>query len=122
MTTIRSSSSGCIGRARAPRTASATAKQTGLENLPFRDFHHNQVWLQLSLITQDLTAWTQHLALTGELATCEPKTVRYRLLHTAARLAFHARRATLRLQRGWPWATELAAAFARLAALPPPAG
>jgi hypothetical protein len=96
-------------------------KQTGLENLPFRDFDLNQVWLELSLIAQDLIAWTQLLALDGELATCEPKTLRYRLLHTAARLAFHARKATLRLQRSWPWANALAAAFARLAALPPPA-
>ena len=98
-----------------------TGKQTGLENLPFREFDHNAVWLELSLIAQDLIAWTQLLALDGELAVCEPKTLRYRLLHTAARLAFHARRATLRLQRSWPWATALATAFARLAALPPPA-
>jgi hypothetical protein len=97
------------------------AKQTGLENLPFRDFDHNAVWLEISLIAQDLIAWTQHLALDDELAVCEPKTLRYRLLHTAARLAFHARRATLRLARSWPWADALAAAFARLAALPPPA-
>jgi hypothetical protein len=97
------------------------AKQTGLENLPFRDFDHNAVWLELSLIAQDLIAWTQVLALDGELAVCEPKTLRYRLLHTAARLAFHARRATLRLQRTWPWANALATAFARLHALPPPA-
>jgi hypothetical protein len=97
------------------------AKQTGLENLPFRDFDHNAVWLELSLIAQDLIAWTQRLALTGDHARCEPKTLRYRLLHVAGRLAFHARRATLRLQRTWPWARELAAAFARLAALPAPA-
>jgi len=98
------------------------AKQTGLENLPFRDFDLNAVWLELSLIAQDLIAWTQALALDGELSTCEPKTLRYRLLHTAGRLAFHARRATLRLQRNWPWAPELAAAFGRLRALPLPAG
>jgi hypothetical protein len=97
------------------------AKQTGLQNLPFRDFDHNAVWLEISLIAQDLIAWTQHLALTDELAACEPKTLRYRLLHTAARLALHARQATLRLQRTWPWAPTLAAAFTRLAALPPPA-
>jgi hypothetical protein len=97
------------------------AKQTGLENLPFRDFDHNAVWLELSLIAQDLIAWTQGLTLDGQLAVCEPKTLRYRLLHTAGRLVFHARRATLRLQRSWPWACELARAFDRLAALPPPA-
>jgi hypothetical protein len=98
------------------------AKQTGLQNFPFQAFDHNAVWLELSLIAQDLLAWTQQLALDGELAACEPKTLRYRLLHTAARLVFHARRATLRLPRSWPWANALAAAFARLTALPPPAG
>jgi hypothetical protein len=97
------------------------AKQTGLDNLPFREFTLNAVWLELSLIAQDLSVWTQSLCLVGELATCEPKTLRYRLLHTAGRLAFHARRATLRFPATWPWAGQLAAAFSRLQALPPPA-
>jgi hypothetical protein len=109
------------GRANAEDRVRA-AKQTGLDNLPFREFALNAVWLELSLIAQDLSVWTQALCLDGELATCEPKTLRYRLLHTAGRLAFHARRATLRLQASWPWASQLAAAFARLHALPPPAG
>jgi len=98
------------------------AKQTGLENLPFREFALNAVWLELSLIAQDLIAWTQRLCLTGELAICEPKALRYRLLHTAGRLSFHARRAVLRLPANWPWADQLAAAFARLRQLPSPAG
>jgi hypothetical protein len=93
-------------------------KDTGLRNLPFRDFEHNRVWLELVALAHDLIAWTQRLLLVGELARCEPKRLRYRLLHVAARLAFHARSATLRLQRSWPWAGELAAAFARLNALP----
>jgi hypothetical protein len=109
------------GRANAEDRVRA-AKQTGLENLPFREFALNAVWLELSLIAQDLSVWTQALCLDGELASCEPKTLRYRLLHTAGRLAFHARQATLRLQANWPWASQLAAAFARLHALPPPAG
>jgi hypothetical protein len=95
-------------------------KQTGLQNLPFRDFEHNRVWLKLVLLAHDLIAWTQTLLLTGELARCEPKRLRYRLLHTAARLAISARTARLRLQATWPWARELAAAFARLRALPAP--
>jgi len=64
--------------------------------------------------------WTQALCLEGELAICEPKTLRYLPLHTAGRLAFHARRAILRLPASWPWASELAAAFARLQALSHP--
>jgi len=93
-------------------------KDTGLENLPFRDFEHNRVWLEIVGLAHDLIAWTQRLLLTGELAKAEPKRLRYRLLHVAARLAFHARGARLRLQASWPWAHELAAAFARLKALP----
>jgi len=80
----------------------------------------NAVWLELSLIAQDLLAWTTALALDGELAGCEPKRLRYRLLHLAGRLAFHARHAILHLDRNWPWAQQLATAFRRLAALPPP--
>ncbi len=93
-------------------------KDTGLRNLPFHDFNHNQVWLALVRIAHDLITWTQRLLLTGDLAKAEPKRLRYRLLHVAARLAFHARTATLRIQGSWPWARELAAAFQRLQALP----
>ena len=96
-------------------------KDTGMRNLPFRDFEHNRVWLELVRLAHDLIVWTQRLLLTGELARCEPKRLRYRLLHVAARLAFHARTATLRLQATWRWAGELAVAFARLKALPAPA-
>jgi hypothetical protein len=82
----------------------------------------NQVWLELVLIAHDLIAWTKALLLSGELAKAEPKRLRYRLLHVAARLAFSGRRAKLRLAADWPWATDLAGAFARLKALPVPAG
>ena len=95
-------------------------KNTGLRNLPFRDFDHNQVWLLIVGLAHDLIAWTQRLLLTGELATAEPKRLRYRLLHIAARLSFHARTATLRLPASWPWAEQLAAAFERLKTLPAP--
>ena len=93
-------------------------KDTGLRNLPFRTFSHNEIWLQLVLIAHDLITWTQRLLLTGELARCEPKRLRYRLLHVAARLAISGRKARLRLQATWPWARDLAAAFQRLSALP----
>jgi hypothetical protein len=95
-----------------------TAKATGLGNLPFDLLRRNAVWLELVLAAQDLTVWAQALLLDGELATAEPKTLRYRLWHTAARIVRHARRAILRLQASWPWAVELARAFTRLRALP----
>ena len=43
-------------------------KDTGMRNMPFRDFEHNRVWLQLVRIAHDLIAWTQRLLLSGELA------------------------------------------------------
>ena len=96
-------------------------KDTGLRNPPFRDFEHNRVWLEIARLAHDLIAWTQRLLLTGELASAEPKRLRYRLLHVAARLTVHARAATLRIQATWRWATDLVAAFNRLKALPAPA-
>jgi Transposase DDE domain group 1 len=97
-------------------------KDTGLAKLPFKDFQMNQVWLELVQIAHDLLAWTKTLLLQSALAKAEPKQLRYRLLHAAGRLAFHGRRAHLRLQHDWPWAGELAAAFAKLKALPAPTG
>jgi hypothetical protein len=93
-------------------------KATGLRNLPFDLWRRNQVWLELVLAAQDLTCWTQALLLDGDLKVAEPKTLRYRLLHVAARVVRHARRVIVRLQRSWPWAAALAAAFARLRTLP----
>jgi hypothetical protein len=79
----------------------------------------NQAWLQLALTGIDLLAWTQLLLLHGDLATAEPKKLRYRLLHVVARTA---RTTRLRIAEQWPWAFDLATAFRRLAALPRPAG
>jgi hypothetical protein len=94
------------------------AKATGLRNLPFDLLRRNQVWLELVLAAQDLTCWAQTLLLDGDLKVAEPKTLRYRLWHVAGRVVRHARRLIVRLQRTWPWAAALAAAFSRLRALP----
>lgn len=96
------------------------AKDTGLRNLPFRDFAPNAAWLELVLVAQDLTSWAQALLLDGDLARCEPKRLRYRLLHVAGRITRSGRRTRLHLPEGWPWAGALVAAFSRLRALPAP--
>jgi hypothetical protein len=97
-------------------------KDTGLAKFPFKEFALNEVWLEIVMLAHDLIIWTQALALDGELAKAEPKRLRYRLLHVAARLAFSGRRAKLHLQDTWPWVTELKAAFERLEALPAASG
>ncbi|MER6327716.1 IS1380 family transposase, partial [Streptomyces coelicoflavus] len=95
-------------------------KDTGFGRFPSRVFAINAAWLQLALTAIDLLAWTQLLLLDGDLAAAEPKKLRYRLLHVAARLTRTARQTRLRIAENWPWATDLSTAFARLAALPQP--
>ena len=83
----------------------------------------NAVWLELALIAAELLALTQSMLLTGEpdLARAEPKTLRYRLLHIAARITRGQRKVFLRLAEHWPWALALAKAFTRLRLIPLPA-
>lgn len=93
-------------------------KQTGLRNFPFRAFAANQVWLELVLTAQDLLAHFQRLCLRGEAQLWEPKRLRYRVLHVAARIVRSGRRWILRLQHRWRWTPILYDAFRRLRALP----
>jgi hypothetical protein len=100
-----------------------TGRDTGLGRLPSRSFAINAAWLTATMIAVDLFAFAQTMLLHGtNLARAEPKALRYRLLHVAARLTRGQRRLRLRIDRNWPWATQLAAAFARLTALPVPTG
>jgi hypothetical protein len=93
---------------------------TGAGRFPSRSFALNAVWLELALTAADLLAWTQSIVLGGDLAACEPKALRYRLLHVAARLTHGQRRLFLRIAENWPWARQLAAAFHALRAIPAP--
>ena len=93
-------------------------KQTGMGRFPSREFAINQVWLQLALTAADLIAWTQTILLDGALAKAETKKLRYQLLHTAARIVRGQRKVRIKIDTSWPWADQLAAAFARLAADP----
>lgn len=94
---------------------------TGLGRFLSRSFAVNTAWLTATMIAVDLLAVAQTLLLHDtSLARAEPKTLRYRLLHVAARLTLGGRRRWLRIDWHWPWAHQLTAAFARLAALPVP--
>lgn len=95
---------------------------TGFGRFPSRYFLVNAAWLELSLAAIGLLAWTRVLLLDGDLATAEPRSWRYRVLHVAARITRGGRRLRLRISATWPWRHELTAAFHRLSALPRPAG
>jgi len=94
-------------------------KASGLRNMPFHGFSKNEAWLQLVLMGCDLVAWTRMLLLHGtDMATAEPKMLRYRLFHVAGRVLTGSGQLKLRLQRGWAWGSAIIGAFARLRALP----
>ncbi|WP_034263549.1 IS1380 family transposase [Actinospica robiniae] len=97
-----------------------TGKDSGFGRFPSREYAINQAWLELALTGIDLTCWMRMLLLDGALARAEPKKIRYRLLHVAARITRSARRTRLRIAEHWPWAKQLTEAFDRLAALPRP--
>jgi hypothetical protein len=98
-------------------------QDAGAGRLPSRTFAVNAVWLELALTAADLLAFTQTILLPDQpgLARAEWKTIRYRLLHTAARITRGARQTWLRLAEGWPWALALAHAFTTLRRIPLPA-
>jgi Transposase DDE domain group 1 len=104
------------GRGRAEKLI-CNAKDTGLANLPSADLAINSAWLTMALVAHDLLVWTQLICLEGELATAEPKRLRYCLLHTAAQISRSGRQVHLRLAAGWPWVENLVTGFSKLRSL-----
>jgi len=98
-----------------------TGKQTGLGHLPSSAIEINRAWCLAAGIACDLLCWLRLLCLDGPLARAEPKTLRYRLLHTAARIIHGQRKRKIRIPATWPWAQQLAACLLTALALPPPA-
>lgn len=94
------------------------AKACGLANLPFDCVVNNTIWCRLVTIAVNLLAWAKTLTLTGPMRRATPKTIRYRLLHTAGRLSTNGRR--LDLDQQWPWTHTITAALDRLRTLFPP--
>ena len=59
-----------------------TGNQTGLGHLTSTSIEINRAWCLAATIACDLLCWLRLLCLDGPLARAEPKTLRYRLLHT----------------------------------------
>jgi hypothetical protein len=94
-----------------------TGKDTGIGKFPSHQLALNRAWFTAALTAATLLAWLRHLALDGDLAKAEPKTLRYRILHAAARLARSGRRRRLKISATWPWASAIITAWARISAL-----
>ena len=73
---------------------------------------------QLVIRRAALLSWLRLIALDGELARAEPKTLRYRVLHAAGKLVRGGRRRRLKIPAAWPWAQDIATAWAWITALP----
>ena len=97
-----------------------TGKDTGLGHFPSHDYGLNKAWLDAAMIACILLSWLKFLALDGDLARAEPKTLRYRVLHAAARLVRGGRRRTLKIAATWPWAETITTAWQRVQAIPHP--
>jgi hypothetical protein len=97
-----------------------TGKATGLGHLPSTSIEINRAWCLAATIACDLLCWLRLLCLQGPLAKAEPKTLRYRLLHTAARIVHGQRKRKIRIPETWPWAQQLATCLLAALALPPP--
>jgi hypothetical protein len=95
-------------------------KDTGLGHLPSNDMQVNAAWLTASMIACTLLAWLRLLALDGDLARAEPKTLRYRILHAAGRLVRGGRRKSLKIAATWPWANAIVTAWQNIQAIPHP--
>lgn len=86
-------------------------KTSGLERLPFTDLDANRAWLALVCFAADLVRWFQLLCLTGALVNAEPKTLRWQLWHTPARVVRHARQTIVRILDDWPTREQLLRAY-----------
>ena len=87
-------------------------KACGAANLPFTDVVANQAWLLAAMSAVDVLSWVRAIGCVGQLKRATPKTVRYRLLHVAARISATGR--VLHLDTGWPWTQHILAALKRI--------
>ena len=94
-------------------------KTTGLDHLPSKSLEINQAWCVAATIAADLLSWLRLLCLDPALTHAEPKTLRYRILHTAVRIVRGQRKRKIKIPETWPWAHELHAAFLAAFALSP---
>ncbi len=89
-------------------------KDSAANRFPFCDFDANAAWLAVVCMADTLVRWFQQLCLTGPLAAAEPKTLRWSLWHTPARIVHRSRRQIVRILDNWPTATIALDAYQRL--------
>ena len=86
-------------------------KDSGASRFPFTDLDANRAWLDLVCFADALVRWFQLLCLPGRYTAAEPKTMRWAIWHTPARIVRHARQHVVRILDGWPTTGEILAAY-----------
>lgn len=85
----------------------------GMCHFPSGNFSANGAWLVLATLAHNLLRWTNRLGL-DQPGPLVAKTFRRHYLSIPGRITHSARRHSLHLPTGWPWATQWADALARL--------
>ena len=90
----------------------------GLRHCPSGKFNANAAWLAAATLAHNLLRWVAQLGLGTHEELVVAKTLRRTLLALPGRLTRSARRWTLHLPAGWPWAPWFELALARLRCIP----
>src|SRR5829696_6273047 len=86
----------------------------GLRHCPSGKFAANAAWLLTATLAHNLLRWVAAIGLGARQELVVAKTIRRTLLALPGRITRSARRWTLHLPAGWPWAAWFELALARL--------
>ena len=95
----------------------AELKSAGLAHLPSGNFMANAAWQALAVMAHNLARAVGRLA-GADLQLATAATLRRKVFTMPGRLVHSGRRRHLRLPAGWPWAQPIAAALAKIIAIP----
>lgn len=89
-------------------------QESGLRKFPFTNFDANCAWMLLVGMADALVRWFQLLVCRGDLAKALPKTLRFQLWHTPARIVRTAGTDVVRIIDDWPRANDLLDIYERI--------
>lgn len=92
-------------------------KDSGASRFPFSNLEANRAWLDVVCMADGLVRWFQLLCMPGRYRNAEPKTMRWQIWHTPARIVSHARQRIVRILHGWPTTNEILGAYQHINAI-----